>query len=409
MPKKETRYTTDGRYVLQPGEYYREDRGTFQYKAWDNKAQRAITCSAKTLKELREKEKQIKKDLLDGLSSPVKKETLDQYYTIWKQNKRIKPNVMSNYCYMYERFVRPKLGSKKLRDLKYTTIETFYLDILDNERMAINTLEVVHNVLHQILDRAVLDDVIRRNPSDGIMGELKKRYPKPKKRKALTKEEQARFVEALDEEANKSWRSAFLILLKTGMRAGELTGLTWDDIDIANRLIHVRRTLVYFDDRSLPQNTCRLAVNSTKTVTSMRDLPLTDELQGLFEAQKENSLPCRQTVDGVTGFVFTNRFGDVMHRGTLNKGLQRIIKDANKDINALALPHFSLHHLRHTYCTNLVMSGVELTVASALMGHADIQTTANIYNDVQQEQKELAAQKVAAYMNDNEPGSVAGN
>ena len=111
----------------------------------------------------------------------------------------------------------------------------------------------------------------------------------------------------------------------------------------------------------------------------------------------------------MTGFVFTNRFGDVMHRGTLNKGLQRIIRDANKDINALALPHFSLHHLRHTYCTNLVMSGVELTVASALMGHADIQTTANIYNDVQQEQKELAAQKVAAYMNGNGPESVARN
>lgn len=71
------------------------------------------------------------------------------------------------------------------------------------------------------------------------------------------------------------------------MRAGELTGLTWEDIDIANRLIYVRRPLVYFDDRSLPKNTCRLTVNSTKTVISMRDLPLTGELQRLFEDQKK--------------------------------------------------------------------------------------------------------------------------
>lgn len=61
---------------------------------------------------------------------------------------------------MYDRFVRPALGRKKVKDIKYTTVQSFYLEMLDGGRMAINTLEVVHNVLHQILEQAVRDDVI---------------------------------------------------------------------------------------------------------------------------------------------------------------------------------------------------------------------------------------------------------
>lgn len=404
MPKKETRHTDDGRHVLKPGEYWREDRQTYQYKQWDPHTKRFVTCSAKTLTALREKEKKVQKDILDGISSVKGKDLLDEYYDLWRQNKRIKANVLSNYCYMYDRFVRPALGRKKVKDIKYTTVQTFYLDLLDGGRMAINTLEVVHNVLHQILEQAVRDDVIRRNPSDGILPDLKQRYPRSKKRKALTREEQDRFVEVLGLPENAAWRPAFMVLLYTGLRVGELAGLTWDDVDEAAGLLHVRRTMVYYDDRSGKVNACRLAINSTKTVTSMRDLPLTDELRGLFREQREIGVPCRQTVDGVSDFVFTNRFGDCHHQSTLNKGLKRIIRQANADPDALALPAFSCHHLRHTFCTNMVVAGVELTAASALMGHRDIQTTANIYNDVQQAQKEKAMRQLSEYS-----GSSRGN
>ena len=79
MPKKETRHTDDGRHVLKTGEYWREDRQTYQYKLWNPHTQRCVTCSAKTLTALREKEKRIQKDILDGLVSVKGKDTLDEY------------------------------------------------------------------------------------------------------------------------------------------------------------------------------------------------------------------------------------------------------------------------------------------------------------------------------------------
>ncbi len=215
------------------------------------------------------------------------------------------------------------------------------------------------------------------------MAELKARYPAPPKRKALTLEEQKRLIEVLNEEQNKAWKPAFMVLLRSGMRVGELTGLTWSDIDEEAGVIHIRRTLVFYKDADAGK--CIYAINSTKTVASQRDMPLTDEMRELFRLQREIAPDCRQSVDGVTDFVFVNRFGDVQHQGILNKALRRIIKQANADTQATLLPQFSCHHLRHSFCTNLILAGVELTAASDLMGHRDIKTTANIYNDVQME------------------------
>ena len=77
MPKKETRYTEDGRHVLRPGEYQRSDKKGYQYKLWNPHTRRFVTCSAQTLTELREKEKQLQRDVLDGVSSVKGKDTLD--------------------------------------------------------------------------------------------------------------------------------------------------------------------------------------------------------------------------------------------------------------------------------------------------------------------------------------------
>ena len=396
MPKKETRYTQDKRHVLRTGEYERTDgKQGFQYKLWNPITERFHTCSAPTLKELREKEKIVQNEVNSGIAARRGKDTLDAYYEIWAAGKHIRPNVMSNYQYMYKRFIRPVLGQKKLRDIKFSTIKTFYLDLLTSETLAINTLEVVHTVLHGILRVALLDDVIRRNPTDEVMAELKSAFPAPEKRRALTMEEQQRFIEVLNREELTSWKPAFMILLRTGMRVGELTGLTWNDIDEESGVIHVRRTLVFFKNESVGR--CGYAINSTKTVASTRDLPLTPELRELFRMQREQAPQCRQTIDGVTDFVFVNRFGDVQHQGTLNRALRRIITAANADAEATPLPHFSCHHLRHTCCTNMIAAGVELTAASALLGHRDIRTTANIYNDVQEPSKKKAMTQLSEY------------
>ena len=108
--------------------------------------------------------------------------------------------------------------------------------------------------------------------------------------------------------------------------------------------------------------------------------------------QEFNQIKCRMTVDGFTDFIFINRFGDCQHQGTLNKALRRIIRDCNdeqlaKFKNPVLLPRFSCHSLRHTFTTRLFENGVNIKVIQEILGHADFDTTMNIYTHITQDMK----------------------
>ncbi|MCD8369695.1 MAG: site-specific integrase [Clostridiales bacterium] len=385
MPKQTKRIDPVTGRVLQKGEYARPNGG-YQYKSWNPETRKSEQVSAKTLDELRELEKELMRNRLTGVKTG-NRITLNDYYAIWKHNKHVKPNVMSNYCYMYMRYVEPVLGKKNIKDIKYSTVQSFYNGLLDREVLAINTLEVVHNVLHQIMELAVRDDVIRRNVTDGLLAEIKRNRPAPKRKEGLTLEEQERLLEVLEDPEFKVWRPMFLFLLNTGLRVSEMAGLTWDDIDYDNNLIHVRRNLKYYPDEN--RNSVH-AISTTKTTTSHRDIPLTDKIKDILEMQRRDGNACTECIDGVSGFIFGNRFGGVHHQGSVNRAIKRIVRKANADPDAVPLPSFSSHTFRHTITTNMIYAGVELTAAANILGHKDIKTTANIYNRVLNEQKRNA-------------------
>ena len=124
-------------------------------------------------------------------------------YNLWKKNKvGLKQSTYVNYLYMYEHFIGPKIGKMKIKDIRKSTVLGLYNDLTRSsdigKTMAINTLEVIHNVLRQVLQVAVDDDYIRKNPTEGALREVKKanNYERPK-RKALTLEQQNAFVKFL--------------------------------------------------------------------------------------------------------------------------------------------------------------------------------------------------------------------
>ncbi|MCD8328287.1 MAG: site-specific integrase [Ruminococcus sp.] len=385
MPKLSKRVAPKTGLVLRKGEYVRPN-GSYQFRLWNPETKQLDQASATTLDELREKEKELMKNRLIGVKTG-QKITLNDYYVIWKHNKHVKPNVMSNYGYMYTRYIEPVLGKKNIKDIKYSTVQSFYNGLLDKEILAINTLEVVHNVLHQIMELAVRDDVIRRNVTDGLLAEIKRNRPAPKRKEGLTLEEQERLLEVLDDPEFKVWKPMFLFLLNTGLRVSEMAGLTWDDIDYDNNLIHVRRNLKYYPDENRKSVH---AISTTKTTTSHRDIPLTDKIKDILEMQRRDGNACTECIDGVSGFIFGNRFGGVHHQGSVNRAIKRIVRKANADPDAVPLPSFSSHTFRHTITTNMIYAGVELTAAANILGHKDIKTTANIYNRVLNEQKRNA-------------------
>ena len=294
--------------------------------------------------------------------------------------------------------------------LRKTDIKRFYNYLADERHLKPATIDNIHTVLHQILDMAVDDDYIRNNPSNNVLKELKQSHCfQTEKRRALTKPEQELFLDYLkNSPTSKYWYPVFAVMIGTGLRVGEVTGLRWCDIDLEEGIIDVNHTLVYYDHRTEgSKRGCYFNVNTTKTPAGRRKVPMLGFVKEAFLMEKERQelldLHCEATVDGYTDFIFINRFGQPQHQATLNKAIRRIIRDCNdeqllKDENAeVLLPHFSCHSLRHTFTTRMCEAGVNVKVIQDTLGHKDISTTLNIYTDVTKELRKSEFEGLDSY------------
>lgn len=397
--------------VLKEGEYQRAN-GSFEYR-WRDKSGKRHSKYAKSLDELRKFEKEIQKVLFDGIKIDEKVNTINDLYYLWVKVKRgLKLNTFQNYKYMYSQFIEPDFGKIKFADLKRSDVRNFYNYLVDTRNLKISTVDTINNVLHQVLELGVEDDYLRYNPSDNALKELKKaRNLETEKRKSLTVDEQNIFEAYLEKNGkNHRWYPIFVIMMWTGMRVGEITGLRWCDIDLDEGIININHTLVYFNKGD---HKCSFAINSPKTKAGERLIPMLPIVKKAFlmerEYQKECNLECTAVVDGYTDFIFINRFGGVQHQGTLNKALRRIIRDCNFDIidknkskkEALLLPKFSNHILRHTFTTRMCEAGVNIKVIQEILGHADVETTLQIYADATKDFKKSEMSIFEEFFNAN--------
>ena len=403
----ERRKDSKGR-VLKENESQRKD-GTYCYR-WRTSDHKRHVVYARTLDELREKEQVVLRDKSDGIRTDAQKVTLNDVFDLWVQLKKgLKENTFQNYIYMYEQFVRDDLGLYKIVNLKRSDIRRFYNRLIDGRCLKVTTVDNIHTVLHQVIDTAVEDGYLRNNISDNALKELKQsRNLFTEKRKALTVQEQEIFLDYLkSSNMYNHWYPIFALMLGTGLRVGEATGLRWNDVDYENNTLSVNHTLVYFKHS---QGGCYFAVNTPKTRAGERTIPLIDSVKEALELEREYQktvgIKCNAKVDGFTNFIFVNRFGNTQHQGTLNKALRRIIRDCNQDIldkakenePVVLLPKFSCHTLRHTFTTRLCESGMNIKVIQAVLGHADISTTLDVYADVTKDLKKSEMQLFDDFM-----------
>lgn len=403
--------------VLKEGEYQRTC-GTYEYK-WRDKRGNRHSISAVTLEELREKEIDVLRDVLDGVKADKNNLTINDLYNSWIQLKRgLKDNTFSNYKYMYTQFVEPDFGKNKLVDLKRSDVRGFYNFLAEERHIQVNTIDSIHTVLHQVLELGVEDDYLRYNPSDNALKELKKaRNFETKRRRALTVPEQELFKSFLSKQGQyHRWYPIFIIMLYTGMRVGEITGLRWCDIDLEDETISVNHTLVYYDKRD--EERCTFSINTTKTKAGDRTIPMLPKVKDAFlmekEYQEECGLRSKAVVDGYRDFIFVNRFGNVQHQGTLNKALRRIIRDCNYDVldrdhseDVTILPKFSNHSLRHTFTTRMCEAGVNIKAMQSILGHADAETTLDIYAEATKDLKKAELISFEKFFNNQKAIQIA--
>lgn len=385
-------------YALRTGESQRKDgRYSFSYSV-DGK--RCITY-AKTLVELRNKEKKIIRDREDGLDpNAADRMTLNQLYDRYIEQKYdLKDNTRVNYKYMYNHFVRPTFGRKIIGKIHYSDVKKFYYSLILEKGIKANTLDNVHTQLHPAFQMAVRDGILRINPTAEVMAEIKKSHIwEKKKRHALTVPEQKAFLEYLKSHREyQGWVPVITVLLGTGMRIGECLGLRWDDLDFKKRIISVNHTFTY---RPNEEGYSEKHISTPKTTAGTRTIPMIDEVFEAFlqeyELQKCIGF-CSEEIDGYTNFVFTTACGTIYLDTAVNHAIHRIRASYNKEELEMAerekrepllLPYFTAHHLRHTFCTRVCENETNLKVIQSLMGHADISTTMDIYAEATAEKKQ---------------------
>lgn len=394
---------------LRKGEVQRQSDKRYMYTYRDPLGRRKYIY-AMDLAELREKEAKLMKDQLDGLDLYVAgkaslNDTFDRYMSA-KYNLR--ESTRSAYEYTYDHYIRETFGRKRIAEIKYSDVLQFYYYLLNQKEISLGTLDSIHCLLHPTFQLAVRDEIIRKNPTDGVMKEISRESGKNRGvRHALTVQQQRVFMEYI---ANHPiyfhWWPMFTILLGTGCRIGEALGLRWQDLDFGNRVISINHSLVYYQTRDSKK--CMLRVSLPKTEAGIRTIPMLDIVKDAFEMlheeQEENGFN-ETEIDGMTGFIFCNRFGGVPNPQTVNHTIKRILNQYNADevVRAkkerrepIILPDFSCHHLRHTFCTRLCEHETNLKVIQAIMGHKNIETTMDIYAEATEEKKQESFENLAA-------------
>lgn len=394
--------------ALRKGEVQRASDKRYMYTYTDPLGRRKFIY-ANDLATLREKEKQLMKDQLDGLDLYVAgKATINDVFDRYMSTKYdLRETTRSNYLYIWEHFVKDTFGKKRIADIKFSDLLQYYLYLLNDEEIALGTLDSVHCLIHPTFQLAVRDEIIRHNPSDGVMKEVSKRAGKSRGvRHALTLEQQRAFMDYIaNHPVYYHWWPLFTVLLGTGCRIGEGLGLRWQDLDFEKRTISINHSLVYYPEGSSRRSV--LKVSKPKTEAGIRIIPMLDIVYDAFQMELEEQEETGYNqieIDGMTGFIFTNRNGSAPNPQTVNRTIKRIINSYNADEVVRAkrqrrepviLPDFSCHHLRHTFCTRLCENETNLKVIQAIMGHRNIETTMDIYAEATEQKKQESIERLS--------------
>lgn len=397
--------------VLRKGEHYRKTDGRYSY-IYTDPLGKQHTIYAKSLVTLRQKEESLIKDQMDGLNVYVAGNAdvnflFDRYIST---KSELRSSTYSNYLYTWNHFIRDTFGKKKVKDVKYSDVLFFYSDLINKQGLQINTSENINTVLRPSFQLAVRDDIIRKNPIDGAYAEVKKNGGSRKRKRALTVQQQRAFINYVAENPFfYKWYPFFTFLLGTGCRIGEAIGIRWDDVDLEKRLIDINHSLTYYQ-RADDSFKCEFRVSQPKTEAGIRTIPMMkqvyDVLKDEYERQEVEGF-CVANVDGMTNFIFTNRFETPHNPAAVNRAIKRIVDahNAEEEVKAkkekrepVMIPRFSCHIFRHTFASRFCENETNVKVIQEVMGHTDVSTTMNIYAEVNQDVTRASLEKLSKNM-----------
>lgn len=375
----EKRRDNKGR-ILRTGESQRAD-GRYMYKYVNRAGETKVVYSWKLVAtdrvpkgkrddlSLREKEREIQRDLEDGIDTKGKKMTLCELYAKkTAQRINVKKNTLAGRKYLMDALKQDKLGSRSIDSIKPSDAKEWAVRMKE-KGYGFKTISNYKRSLKASFYMAIEDDYVRKNPFDFQLSEV---IDDSESRQALSEEQEEKLLSFLQyDTVYQKYYDDVLILLKTGLRISELCGLTVQDLDFENHTLNINHQLL--------RNQEGYYIETPKTKCGIRKVPMSEEAGKAFQrVLKRKKTGKGIVIDGYRNFLFLNQKGMPMTACYYTSTLRNIVKKYNK-YHDEPLPKITPHILRHTFCTRLAQKNMNPKNLQYIMGHSSIMITLNLY------------------------------
>ncbi len=343
----------------------------------------------KTQKEVRQKLNQITVEIDNGSYTKPLKLTLGAWLQIWLEEYtgNVKPFTQKAYEDRVRLHIIPALGAVKLTDLTPPMVQKFINGLSREEKgkkaLAPKTVKNIHGVLHRALLQAVIVGYIRSNPADHC---TLPRITRPD----IKPLDDGKIAEFLNVASGTKYEAVFLIDLFTGLRQGEILGLTWDCVDFNNNTIIVKHQLQRekvaggrYYLTSLKNDKTRLIRVAPTVMDLLRKRKVEQELERLAAHDLWN--------EDIPNLVFENATGGHLTHTTIRKHFKRIVAQ-------IGMPEERFHDLRHSFAVASIQNGDDVKTVQENLGHHSAAFTLDVYGHVTDKMKDDSARRMEEYI-----------
>jgi integrase len=338
---------------------------------WSNGKRRRRFVYGKSESEVVGKLQEVQRQILTGEPVLTGRETLEEYLECWLLDTlpgTVKPSTERSYGAVVRQHIIPELGRIQLRKLQPAHVrrllrqkatqprrDTKYAD-KRGEPLSPRMVQYIHAVLRRALEQARMDELVTRNVAALVKPPKLPRY----EWQYLTPQQARQLLDAVREDR---LYAIYAVAVAIGLRRGEVLGLRWQDVDLDEGTLYVRRSLQRLNGQ--------LVLGDTKTDKSYRRVPLPRvciaSLREHRERQEKERAEALVWLDE-WGLVFTTKHGTPIEPRNLLRHFQ-------VQCEKLGLPKLRFHDLRHTCASLLLAQGVDLPIVKETLGHAAIATT----------------------------------
>lgn len=328
-------------------------------------------------------------ELNNGTYKDPSKMTVGEWLDTWSENYLggVKPRTVDIYKSDIRLYIKPALGAIRLEALTTHMIQNFY-NGLSKERdgkpaLAAKTVKTIHGVFHHALKQTVANGLIRFNPAEACtLPRIEKKELKP-----LDEEEITKFLTAIK---GHRYEDIYLVTLFTGLREGEVMGLTWDCVDFDRGLLLINKQMQLHQEKGMdayklvtPKNGRSRTVSAAPTVLA--------RLKHRWSIQSQHRLKAGSAWNNPDSLVFTDELGGHLTKSSVYRAFKTVVKSIGR-------PDARFHDLRHSYAVAAIRSGDDIKTVQNNLGHATAAFTLDVYGHVTNKMKEESAARMEAFI-----------